>query len=297
MLDDILSNPWAYLPPRSSLWLWIGGPLLMLGIYFLVMRGGSAERKKRLREANRWRASVADPGAAEDNKKGAPYRPDPKAKKEPVPAKDKGAGPPRVGSIPSALRGALLDVGGGDPVAHYELVADLAYLSFMEANALAGSDYQSISAKLEAPAPTMVVRPLPVVDGAPVANTGVQFKKDPELMSKFLIEGPDAKAIGKWLSDPIRRALCEVPFAWLRVQGKTMTVSAFGTLEADKIDALVELADAAFAEHGAEGGPSLFGDDSEPAEPVKAKASSKKAPPSLASSPTLAETPSSKRRG
>ena len=107
MLDDILSNPWAYLPPRSSLWLWIGGPLLMLGIYFLVMRGGSAERKKRLREANVWRASIADPGATEDNKKGAPYRPDPKAKKEPVKAKDK-----EEVSAPVALRGPSRVVNG-----------------------------------------------------------------------------------------------------------------------------------------------------------------------------------------
>lgn len=291
MLDDILSNPWAYLPPRSSLWLWVGGPLMVLFIYWISMRSGGAERKKRLREANVWRASIVDPRAGQDNRKGAPYRPDPK--KEMPKSKEKDAGPPRVASIPSALRGALLDAGGGDPVAHYELVSDLAYLSLMEANALAGSDYQTVTAKLEAAGPALVVRPLPIVDGVPVANTGVQFKKDPELMSKFLVEGPDAKAIGKWLSGPIRRALCEVPWAWVRVQGKTVTVSGFGTFDAEKIDALVELADAIFAEHGAEGGPSLFGEGEDDGPEIEVK----KERPALATATTMAETPRSKKRG
>lgn len=275
------------------MWLWVGGPLLFLLIYQLVMRGGSAERKRRLREANVWRASIVDPRATEDNRKGAPYRPDPK--KEPPKGKEKDAGPPRVASLPSALRAALLDVGGGAQVAHYELVSGLAYLSLMEANGLAGSDYQAVTAKLEERGPSLTVRPLPMVDGVAVPNTGVQFKKDPELMMKFLIEGPDAKAIGRWLSGPIRRALCAAPWAWVRVEGKVMTVSGFGTFDADRIDALVELADAIFAEHGAEGGPSLFGEDEEPA-PAKPKGSSKKAPANLATATTLAETPRSKKR-
>lgn len=290
MLDDILSNPLAYMPPRSSLWLWVGGPLLMLLIYGLVMRGGSAERKKRLREADIWRASVVDPRATDDNRKGAPYRPDPK--KDTPKGKPKDAGPRRVGSLPSALRGALFEVGGGDPVAHYELVSDLAYLSVMEANATAGSDYQAVSAKLEVAGPAMTIRPLPIIDGAPLPNTGVQFKKDPELMAKFLVEGPDAKAIGKWLSGPIRRALCEVPWAWVRVQGKTMTVAGFGAFDATKIDALVELADAIFAEHGAEGGPSLFGDEGEDDGP-EIEVSSR---PVLATATTIADTPSAKSK-
>jgi hypothetical protein len=275
MLDDILSNPWAYLPPRSSLWLWVAGPLMMIAIYALVMRSSGAERKKRLREADIWRASLADPGAKKDGPKGKQSN-----------------GPPRVASVPSGLRGALVDVGGGDQVVHYELVSDLAYLSFMEANATAGSDYQTISAKLEVAGPAMVVRPLPIIDGARSQNTGVQFKKDPELMEKFLVEGEDAKAIGKWLSAPIRRALCEVPWAWLRVQGKTMTVTGFGTLEAAKLDALVELADAVFAEHGAEGGPSLFGDEpanDDPMIDVKLRAVP-------ATATTLADTPSAKSK-
>ncbi|MEI2638397.1 MAG: hypothetical protein V9F03_05300 [Microthrixaceae bacterium] len=40
----------------------------------------------------------------------------------------------------------------------------------------------------------------------------------------------------------------------------------FGNLEADQLDALVQLADTIFAEHGAEGGPSLFGEDAGPSD-------------------------------
>jgi hypothetical protein len=305
MLQDFLLNPAAYLPPRSSLWLWVGGPILILIIYFLTTRS-NPDRKKRLREVDVWRAGIVpDEFERVDNKAAAPYRPDPA--KKPAPKKKKGKKTdvaPRVAVIPGGLRGALLAVGGGSQVAHYELVPELAYLSLMEANATAGSDYQTVTAKLEERGPDIDVRPLPRVDGVAIANTGVQFKKDPEFMSLFLVEGPDAKAIGQWLSPPLRRALCAVPTAWLRVSGKTMTVSVFGTLEADQIDALVELADTIFAEHGAEGGPSLFPDADERSAPAKpapkpaAKAASKPAKKaSDAVVQTLAETPASKRRG
>lgn len=298
MLDDLWSNPWAYLPPKSSLWLWIGGPLIILITYFLTMHT-SAERKRRLREAEIWRASLTPAGGPrQDNKKGQPYRPDPAKSKDEPPPKKKDSGPPRVLAIPPTLHGALAALGGGDAILHFELVRGLAYLSLMESNVTAGSDYQAVTGKLEARGPSMVVRPLPLVDGARVANTGVQFKKDPELMALFLVEGADAKAIGKWLSTPIRRALCDLPAAWLRVEGATMTVSVFGVLEADKIDALVELADTIFAEHGADGGPSLFADDAERPAPVSAPVASKKPPrvePTTAT--TLADSPGAKKKG
>jgi hypothetical protein len=303
---DIFANPWAYLPPRSSLWLWVGGPLIILITYFLTMRS-SEERRKRLREADIWRASIGPERlhASADNKGGAPFRPDPSKKKPQV--KVKNAGPPRVPSLPAVLHRAVLLVGGGELVASYELVKDVAYLTLAEANGTAGSNYQAVSAKLEEIGPTMLVRPLQRVDGVPVPNTGVQFKKDPELMNLFQIDGVEAKAIGRWLSQPIRRALCELPGVWIRVEGKTMTVTVFGTVEADQLDALVQLADTIFAEHGAEGGPSLFGEEAGPAEAApppanfekpsdKPKKTPKKpAPPST--SETLSETPISKRRG
>lgn len=306
MLSDIFANPWAYLPPRSTLWLWIGGPLLVLIVWFLTTRT-SKERKRRLREADIWRKNVAPERPAsvsESDQQGAPYRPDPAKKKETKGAKkERGEGPPRVTSIPAALHGAVLTVGGGEVFAHYQLVRDLAYLTLVESNATAGSDYQTVSAKLEEGGPFMSIKPLQRIDGVPIPNTGVQFKKDPELMNLFLIEGPDAKAIGRWLSAPLRRALCENPNAWLRVEGKTMTVSVFGGLEADQLDRLVELADTFFAEHGADGGPSLFGEEP-PLEPVIAKPQKaskgdkpKKKPAVPSTAETHSETPISKRRG
>lgn len=305
-LDDLRSNPWAYLPPRSSLWLWIGAPLLVAVIYSLTMRS-TAERRKRVREAEIWRASIT-PERADETAAAHPDRPGPKGaekEKEKEPKKPPPAlGPPRVPSIPTQLDAVLRHVGGGEPIAQYELVKGIAYLSLMEANQLAGSDYQTVTGALEARGPSFTARPLPVVDGVPVANNGVQFKKDQELMNLFLIEGVDAKAIGKWLSPSIRRALCEVPSAWLQVSGTVMTVTSFGALPADELDRLVELADAIFAEHGAEGGPSLFGDESEEGETDRAPAptaapaaaaKSKKGPPP-ATATTHSETPSSKKR-
>lgn len=307
MFSDLLANPWAYMPPRSTLWLWIGGPILVLLVWYLT-KGASKVRARRLREVNVWRANVGpapQTKAVEADREGAPYRPDPSKKKAVKGSKsdaERAEGPPRVTSIPAVLHRAALGVGGGDILAHYQLVKDLAYLTLIEANATAGSDYQTVSTMLEQAGPALSIKPLQRIDGQPIPNTGVQFKKDPELMNLFLVEGPDAKAIGKWLTAPLRRALCENPNAWVRVEGKTLTVSAFGALEADKIDRLVELADAIFAEHGADGGPSLFGEEP-PLEPVIAKKPSKSDKPKKKSTPpepstasTLSETPQSKRR-
>ncbi len=306
MLDDLLSNPWAYLPPRSSLWLWIGAPLLVLLTYYLTTRGND-ERKKRLRELDIWRASVV-PGEPSAPKDPHPYRPTNKGEKpktEPKKVLSDGLGPPLVPTVPAVLKDALLKAFGGKPVGHCELVSGLAYLSLVEADGFSGSDYQSVSGRLEEKGPTFTVRPLPRVDGELAANIGVQFKKDPELMRLFLVEGADAKAIGKWLSPTIRRALCALPDAWLQVAGSTLTLSVFGTLKAPQLDTLVEVADAIFAEHGADGGASLFGETSSaegdapapavvPPADAPIKATKKKSPP--ATSITLSETPSSKKR-
>lgn len=291
-----MSNPWAYMPPRSALWLWIGGPILIAIVYFITSQLDSG-KKKRLREAEIWRQSITPENSPtkRDNKKGAPYRPDP-AKSEPL---TKRVGPPRVASIPASLHGALSAVGGGEAIAHYELVRGLAYLSLMQASATAGSDYQAVTAKLEERGPLLSVRPLPLVDGVRVINTGVQFKKDPEFMSLFLVEGLDAKAIGRWLSPPVRRALCDLPDAWLHVEGSLMTLTLFGSLQADQLDALVECADTIFAEHG-EGGASLFEGASEPVSSKKASAKSvksvKKAGAGSYRTATLAETPNAKKK-
>jgi hypothetical protein len=162
--------------------------------------------------------------------------------------------------------------GGGTVVGHYELVPRLAYLSVLTAMSTASSDQQTVVAKLGKAGPSFTVRPLPIVDGKRVENTGVKFKKDPEFMAEFLVEGAEPKAIGKWLIGPLRDALRELPDAWLFVEGKVMAVTLYGRTEAGRMEALVATADELFAEHGAKGGPSLFGIDEEEEEEDEAAA-------------------------
>ncbi len=81
-------------------------------------------------------------------------------------------------------------------------------------------------------------------------------------MEQFLVEGPDAKAIGRWLSKPIRDALLDFPDAWLFVQDRAMALAVYGPVDADRMEELVIAADAIFAEHGNEGAPSLLFDGS-----------------------------------
>ena len=114
------------------------------------------------------------------------------------------------------------EVGGGAVLAYYELFPKLAYLAEMAADATSGSDHHTVVAKLAKPGPTFTVRPLPIVEGARVENTGVKFPKDPEFMQLFVVEGEDAKAIGKWLKRSMREALCEYPDVWLHVRGRAM---------------------------------------------------------------------------
>ena len=53
------------------------------------------------------------------------------------------------------------------------------------------------------------------------------------------------------------------PYAWLVVEGSMMALAIHGPVDADRLYALITAADAIFAEHGAEGGPSLFFDEEE----------------------------------
>jgi hypothetical protein len=211
--------------------------------------------------------------------------------------KGEASGPKRAASLPSAFANLLDAAGGGQRVGAYELVPKLAYLAFMGGDAMAGSDHQTVLAKLDEAAPTLTVRPVSIVEGQRETNVGVQFKKDAEFTDTFVVErflegtelpgsGSDAgdKAIRKWLSPPVRAALLELPDAWVRVEGKAMAITLYGAADADRIGELVTLADVIFAEHGAEGGPSLFGDEDEdepsdapaPPPPAAKKASGKK---------------------
>lgn len=265
------------------MWMWGVGPALVALIFLLT----SFRDKRRAAAVERWRANMGPRGKATK----------------------------KVAAPPPGLYRMDVVAGGGQSLAHFELVPKLAYLSIMAADATTGSDHQTVVAKLDDPSyagppreggyrdaeseeripyklPSFTVRPLPIVEGVRVANTGVEFKKDPDFMALFLVEpgvegGPPnrgteqeiAKAIKRWLSPPIREAMLELPEVWLRVEGKAMGVTVYGPADEQKLNELVICADVIFAEHGAEGGPSLLGDDpadepEAPPPPKKAKKSS-----------------------
>jgi hypothetical protein len=255
---------------------WYWGPLavvILAPILYLLTGLRSRHEERRDRELDRWCALMTPTVRAHQG-----YRPIKEVQDEP-------AGPKPAGNLPGALRRMLPEIGGGVPVRHFELVDGLAYVAIMGPSITCGSEYQAVIAKLDKPAPRMVVQPLPVIDGARVPSTGVQFKKDVEFMQLFHVEGAgsNAKDIVKWLRRSLRDALREIPEAWLYVQGKAIALVAYGAVDAEKLESLVVAADAIFAEHGAEGGPSLLfdadaeegghdeDDDEAAQEPVKPK--------------------------
>jgi hypothetical protein len=241
-------------------WFWAGAP--WVGGLIYVLSGLKDKRRERLIE--RWRRAMADrpkEAAEEQQRKQAeaaaklgPHR-KPKKKK----TKYEVGPPKKLASIPAALTSALARAGSGSSLGHYELVPNVAYLSVFAANESESSDYQSVVMKLEDKAPTFSVRPLPIVEGRRVDNTGVKFAKDPTFMGLFLVEGAHPKPIGKWLNRPIREALCDTPDVWLRVQDQTLTLTLYGKASAEQLMTLVATADVLCAEYGADGGPSLFG--------------------------------------
>ena len=239
-------------------WLSIVGPLVAVLVYVLTGRPD----RRREREIDRWRRAAANPR--------------------------------RVTSLPGPLARVLETTGGGSQIASFELATKLAYLAVMGADPTQGSDHATVLGKLDEPGPTFTVRPLPILEGERIPNTGVQFKKDPEFMERFLvettlddglpapIEEAQAKRIRQWLSPPLREALLDFPDGWLRVdgQGKAMAFTLYGPAEADRIESLVVAADIVFAEHGAGGGPSLLPDDEEEVpDDARKAASAPKAPP------------------
>jgi hypothetical protein len=231
-------------------WLWIVGPVAAALLFVLT----DWKDTRRSAEIDRWRREKTLP----------------KGSKKP--------GPRVVAALPDGFAKLLDAAGGGVRTEVVQLAPKLAYLVFHHADASSASDHQTIVAKLEEAAPTLLVRPPALVDGAREPNTGVQFKKDAEFMEAFIVDravdGPEGitpgteagdKAIRKWLSPPLRAALVELPDAWLRVQGKLMAITLYGTVEAERIDDLITAADVLFAEYGAGGGPSLFGDEGDDA--------------------------------
>lgn len=276
--------------------MWYVGPIAILAIYALT----NVRDKRRDAEVERWRTEVW-PSREGEVVSASDYRGKPKVKPAP-----KGPAAKAIAAIPAALHRMVDLAGGGQRIGFFELVPKLAYLAAMGADAMNGSEHQTVTAKLEEAAPNFTVRPLPFVEGVRAQNTGVLFKKDPEFMAEFLVEpfledsapskGDVAKDIRKWLSPPIRAALLELPLVWLRVEGKAMGLTMYGRVDAEKIQALVAAADVIFAEHGAGGGPSLLGDDSEVSEseaPAPKAASADEEP---APKPEKAKKPAPKKK-
>lgn len=252
-------------------WLWFVGPLVMGLVYVLTGR----RDRRREAEIERWKQQMAAHVAPGEGPWG--YR-DGKPAAKRADSKAETPGPRRVATMPGSLTRMLASAGGGARIDTFELVPKLAYLAVVGADMMQGSDHQTVVAKLDEPGPTFTARPLPIVEGERMANTGVQFKKDADFMALFLVErgleerapiapagDSDDKAIRKWLSPPLREALLDFPDGWLRVDGKakTMAFTLYGPADADRIKELVIAADVVFAEYGAGGGPSLLGEEEE----------------------------------
>lgn len=237
-------------------WLWWVGPIVAALVYGLVAFWPTRRERWRQAELHRWveRFLGPLPGKKEPRVKRAPYR----GKMREV---DDNALKRLLGRLPGAFESVLETVGLGGVVGNVVLVPKLAYLASRRANRVGGSDHQTILARLSKAAPSMVVHPLPLVEGRRVDNRGVQFDDDPEFMEHYVVEGDADKAIIKWLRPAMREALVDFPEVWLRTEGKMVTITLYGDANAQRLDELVGTADAVFAERGAGGAPSLFGDE------------------------------------
>jgi hypothetical protein len=243
-------------------WLWLVSPLLAAFVYVLAAK----DDPRRMREVERWRKTF---GPLELDMTGG-YRDKPKA----VAATTSASPPPRTNALPGILSRGLRAFTGGEVLGHYELVPKLAYLSLVASNAELSSDVQAVVAKLESKKnPAFTVSPIPIVEGIPQPNTGIEFSKDKEFTELFVVEAvtpegeattPAAmKAIRKWLSQPIRDALKDLPEVFVRVEGQAMVIAYYGEATVADLNRLILVADTLFAEHGAGGGPSLFGEADE----------------------------------
>jgi hypothetical protein len=221
-----------------------------LAVIVIWIANGMVKDRRRSVEIEAWRRSVGpQPTTTKKGKK--------KGKDAPP------AGAKLVGSIPSPMSAALTEVAGGQRVGYYELVSKLAYLAVLESDLGDASDSATVICKVAQPGVTFVARPLPIVDGARVANNGVQFKKHTAFTDQYLVEAPIGaapKPVQKWLSRGVRNALLDQPSVWLRVDGSYMTLTLFGPADAADLEDLVLTADLIFADHGADGAPSLVGD-------------------------------------
>jgi hypothetical protein len=233
-------------------WIWIAFPIAA-GLIFVLTRKVDA---RALKEIEAWRDALGARRSSKRSSTRTAYRD--KADKKP-----KDRRPKPVGALPKELGPLVEIIGEGNVLGQYELAPKVAYARFVTANLLGSSDHQSVLVRLAEPGPTFTATPLPLLDETRhVPNTGIVFKKDPEFSEAYLIEAEAryAKAINAWLSKDLRKLVREHGDVWLHVSGRAMALSVYGTISEEKIDALMELADVFVAEHGADDGPSLFGE-------------------------------------
>ena len=166
--------------------------------------------------------------------------------------------------IPAWGQRVLPEVGGGKFYKSFLLKKDLAYVAFVEADVTDVSDYTTVVLRFEQKEASFVARPLPLDDGRPMANTGLLFREDREFSAEYLVEvapGENQTRVREFLVQSVRDELLGLPDVWLRVSGTVATLTRFGRFDAKRAEELVEIADAIFADYGAEGGPSLMEPD------------------------------------
>ena len=222
-------------------WLWFVGPLVVLLVAWLVGLQPTAEERRLRRIVQRWLEEYLGPLRS------------PSSMRRTGKVKSR-----RVRQLPTIFRRVLDLVGGGVRMTDAVLVPKLAYVAVRLADLRTSFNHVTVLCRLSKAAPSLVCRPLPVVDGRPVENSGVAFKKHTDFTDLFLVEGDDEKAVRRWLRRSLRDALLELPEVWLRVEGDVMAVTLYGAVDEELLDELVGVADAFFAEHGAGGGQSLF---------------------------------------
>jgi hypothetical protein len=257
-------------------WLWIIGPIAA-GLVFVLT--GKVDQRA-LKEIEAWREQLgarrsklqkkAKP-AGDGKKKEAddtvwrgrqPQVRD-AAASDGKKKKGKDHRPKAVGALAREFADVIEEVGEGRVVGQYELASKVAYARFVTADIEGGSDHQTVLVRLAEPGPAFTAKPLPLLDEQNhLPNTGIEFRKDPEFFSTYLVEADAtlAKEIGRWLSRDLRQLIREHGDVWLCVRGRAMALTVYGPIREEKSTSLVELAEVFVAEHGAEDGPSLFGE-------------------------------------
>ena len=252
-------------------WLWYVGPIVIAIVYLWTALLPTRRDRWRKAELRRWVTEMLGPPPV-DRPREPGYRPPGEpAEQQPSPAtRDR-----FIGRLPASFDPIADEAGLGSSLANVTLVPKLAYLTARSANRESSSNLLTVLVKLAKPAPAMVIRPLPIVDGRRQENRGMTIPGDPRFNEEFTVEGTDTAQIAKWLGAPIREALLELPDAWLRTDGRMLALTVYGDADADRIDELVAAADAIFAERGAGKAPSLFGDEPHATADVKRSASAK----------------------